>query len=49
MLMVPRVGPNGMKEIPVTRNNISLFVDPISHMIKSAAFLAWCNEIAPPG
>jgi hypothetical protein len=37
MEVVPRVSPNCTEEIPVTWNNTSVFVDPISYIIKSAA------------
>jgi hypothetical protein len=44
--VVPRVSHNYTKEFPVLWNNTSLFVDPISYLIKSAA--TRCNDIAPP-
>jgi hypothetical protein len=46
--VLPRVSLNCTKEIPKTWNNTSLFVDPISYIIKSAALPTRCNDIAPP-
>jgi hypothetical protein len=46
--VLPRVSSNCMEEIPVTWNNSSLYVDPISYVIKSAAYPTRCNDIAPP-
>jgi hypothetical protein len=46
--VLPRVSSNCMEEIPVTWNNTSLYVDPISYVIKSAASPTRCNDIAPP-
>jgi hypothetical protein len=39
--VLPRVSNNCTEEIPVTWNNTSLFVDPISYIIKLTA--------SPPG
>jgi hypothetical protein len=46
--VLPRVSSNCTKEIPVTWNGTSLYVDPISYVIKSAASPTRCNNIAPP-
>jgi hypothetical protein len=46
--VLPRVSSNCTEEIPVTWNNTSLYVDPISYVIKSAASPTRCNDIAPP-
>jgi hypothetical protein len=46
--VVPRVNANCTEEIPVNLNSTSLFVDPISYAIKSAALPTQCNDIAPP-
>ncbi len=45
--VLPRVSLNCTKEIPKTWNNTSLFVDPISYIIKSAALPTRCNDIDP--
>ncbi len=42
--VLPRVSSNCTEEIPVTWNNTSLYVDPISYVIKSAASPTRCNE-----
>ncbi len=46
--VLPRVSSNCTEEIPITWNGTSLYVDPISYVIKSAASSTRCNEIAPP-
>ncbi len=46
--VLPRVSSNCTEEIPVTWNNTSLYADPISYGIKSAASPTRCNDIAPP-
>jgi hypothetical protein len=46
--VLPRVSNNCMEEIPITWNGTSLYVDPISYVIKSAASSTRCNDIAPP-
>jgi hypothetical protein len=46
--VLPRVSNNCMEEIPITWNGTSLYVDPISYVIKSAASPTRCNDIAPP-
>ncbi len=46
--VVPRVSPNCTKEIPILWNNTSLYVDPLSYVIKSAALPTRCNDIATP-
>jgi hypothetical protein len=43
--VLPWVSLNCTKEIPVTWNNTSLFIDPISYMIKSVASPTRCNDI----
>ncbi len=45
---LPRMSSNCTEEIPVTWNNTSLNVDPISYVIKSAASPTRCNDIGPP-
>jgi hypothetical protein len=47
MEVLPRVSPNCTEEIPVTWNGTSLYVDPISYVLKSAASPTRCNDIAP--
>jgi hypothetical protein len=46
--VMPRTHVNCTSKIPVTVNKIILFVDPISFVIKAAASLIRCNDIAPP-
>jgi hypothetical protein len=46
--VLPRVSSNCMEEIPITWNGTSFYVDPMSYVIKSAAFPTRCNDIAPP-
>ena len=46
--VLPRVSGNCTEEIPVTWGNASVFVDPISFVIKTAASPTRCNDIAPP-
>jgi hypothetical protein len=46
--VLPRVSNNCTEEIPITWNGTSLYVDPISYVIKSAASPTMCNDIAPP-
>ncbi len=46
--VLPRVSSNCIGQIPVTWNNTSPYVDPISYVIKSAASPTRCNNIAPP-
>ena len=46
--VMPRVSGNCTEEIPVTWGNSSVFVDPISLVIKTAASPTRCNDIAPP-
>ena len=46
--VLPRVSSNCTEEIPVTWRNSSLFVDPISFVLKTAASPTRCNDIAPP-
>jgi hypothetical protein len=46
--VLPQVSNNRTEEIPVTWNNTSLYVNPISYVIKSAASPTRCNNIAPP-
>ncbi len=48
MKVLPMVSSNCTEEIPVTWNGTSLYVDPISYIIKSAAFPTRCYDIAPP-
>ncbi len=45
---LPRMSSNCTEEIPVTWNNTSLNVDPISFVIKAAASPIRCNNIGPP-
>jgi hypothetical protein len=45
--VLPRVSSNCTEEILVTWNGTSLYVDPISYVIKSAASPTRCNDIAP--
>ncbi len=46
--VVHMVSCNCMEEIPVSWNNTSLFVNPISYVIKPAASPTRCNNIIPP-
>jgi hypothetical protein len=46
--LVPRVSPNSTKEILITWNDTTLFVDHISSVIKSAALPSGHNDRAPP-
>ncbi len=46
--VLPRVSNNCTEEIPVTWNGTSLYMDPISYVIKSEASPTKCNNIAPP-
>ncbi len=46
--VLPRVSNNCTEEISVTWNGTSLYVDPISYVIKSAASPTRCNNNAPP-
>jgi hypothetical protein len=46
--MLPRSALNCTDEIPITWNNQSLFVAPVSLVIKTAGVAAHCNDIAPP-
>ena len=46
--VLPRTSGNCTDEIPVTWRNASVFVDPISFVIKTAASPTRCNNIAPP-
>jgi hypothetical protein len=46
--VLPRVSSNCTEEILVTWNGTSLYVYPISYIIKSAASPTRCNDIAPP-
>jgi hypothetical protein len=46
--VLPRVSNNCTEEIPLTWNGTSLYVDPISYVIKSAASPTRCNDIALP-
>jgi hypothetical protein len=48
MEVLPRLSSNCTEEIPVTWNNTSLYVDPISYVIKSAASPTRCNDITLP-
>jgi hypothetical protein len=45
--VLPRVSSNCTEEIAITWNNTSLYMDPISYVIKSAASPIRCNDIAP--
>jgi hypothetical protein len=49
MEVLPGVSLNCTEKIPVTWNNTSLFIEPISYKIKSAASPTSCNDITPPG
>ncbi len=46
--VLPRISGNCTEEIQVTWRNGSLFVDPISYVIKTAASPTRCNDISPP-
>jgi hypothetical protein len=46
--VLPRVSSDYTEEIPVTWNGTSLYVDPISYVIQTAASPTRCNDIAPP-
>jgi hypothetical protein len=46
--VLPQISLNCTEEIPVTWNNTSLFVDPISYVMKSAASPTRCDDSAPP-
>jgi hypothetical protein len=46
--VLPRVSGNCTEEIPVTWNGTSLYVDPISYVIKSAASPTRCNDTPRP-
>jgi hypothetical protein len=46
--VLPRVSNNCTEKIPVTWNGTSLYVDPISYVIKSAASPTRCNDIPLP-
>ncbi len=46
--VLPRISDICTEEILVTWRNGSLFVDPISYVIKTAASPTRCNDIAPP-
>ncbi len=48
MEVLPRGSSNCTEETPVTWNNTSLYVDPISYLIKSAASPTRCKDITPP-
>jgi hypothetical protein len=37
-----------MEEIPALFNGTEVFVDPISHVIKTVGLPVHCNDIAPP-
>jgi hypothetical protein len=45
--VLPRTHTNCTNEIPVVLNRTNVFVDPISFVIKAAAALVRCNDIAP--
>ncbi len=46
--VIPRTSSNCTEEIRVSWGNASVFVDPISFVIKTAASPTRCNDIAPP-
>ncbi len=45
--VTPRTHTNCTNEIPAEYNNMDVFVDPISFVIKAAAARVRCNDIAP--
>jgi hypothetical protein len=46
--VLPRTHTNCTNEIPALLNRTNVFVDPISFVIKAAAAMVRCNDIAPP-
>ncbi len=46
--VLPRTHTNCTNEIPAILNGTNVFVDPISFVIKVAAALVRCNDVAPP-
>jgi hypothetical protein len=46
--VLPRTHTNCTNEIPAILNGTKVFVDPISFVIKAAAAMVRCNDVAPP-